>query len=195
MVHRKFNNFITIMVVVFGAYILSALVLPYLYFWWGQQVGFNVPAYAVVSQTKQDVNSYAIPSENRLVLPVIGLNEEILEGYGTATVNNGVWHRPSSSTPPKDGNTVLVGHRFSFSNSVKHPFYYLDKVKVGDSIVVAWEGKIYRYTVSEVKTVPPTEVSVEDNTPDARLTLYTCTPLWTSTNRLVIIAKPEAKNE
>jgi sortase A len=100
----------------------------------------------------------------------------------------GVWHLPYTSTPDKGGNTVLVGHRFTYAGPAV--FYHLDKVQVGDDVTMQWQNKTYTYTVTEVKVVPPTETSVEANTKDPQLTIYTCTPLWTAKNRLVIVAKP-----
>lgn len=83
---------------------------------------------------------------------------------------------------------MLVGHRFTYDgNGV---FYHLDKLKVGDQLAVFWEGKKYQYTVTETKVVPATATEVEDQTQDPQLTLYTCTPLWSAKDRLVVIAKP-----
>ena len=69
------------------------------------------------------------------------LDQPILEGRDTyAVLNHGILRWPASSTPDKGGNTVLIGHRFTYS----HPqgvFYYLDKVKVGDKLSVAWGNK------------------------------------------------------
>ena len=49
---------------------------------------------------------------------------------------------------------------------------------------------MYRYKVESSRTVPDTAIQVEAPTKDARLTLYTCTPLWNPVNRLVVVAKP-----
>ena len=96
---------------------------------------------------------------------------------------------PHTSTPDKGGNTVLVGHRFTYKNP-EGVFYHLDKVQLGDAITLHWQGNAYDYEVAEIKVVPANEISVEDNTAEPQLTIYTCTPLWSVKNRLVIIAKP-----
>ncbi len=54
-----------------------------------------------------------------------------------------------------------------------------------------WQGKQYVYKVASVSVVPPSDGSVEDNTAQAELTLYTCTPLWSPTHRLVVVADLE----
>jgi len=85
---------------------------------------------------------------------------------------------------------VFLAHRFSYTGP-HGAFYYLNKLKVGDEIGVVWNGKAYRYTVISSAEVPPTDTAIEDNTSDARLTLFTCTPLWHPVNRLVVVAELE----
>jgi LPXTG-site transpeptidase (sortase) family protein len=63
----------------------------------------------------------------------------------------------------KVGNTVIAGHRFTYTNP-HGILYYLDKVQVGDDIGVYWDNTRYLYKVSEVKVVEPTAVQIEDNT-------------------------------
>src|SRR5699024_902953 len=95
-----------------------------------------------------------------------------------------------SSTPDKGGNTVLVGHRFSYKDAAV--LYHLDKAKQDDPIVVAWDGKIYTYKVSESKIVKPTDIYVEAPSEDDRLTIYTCHPIWSVKERLVVVANLES---
>lgn len=102
----------------------------------------------------------------------------------------GVWRLPYTSTPDKGGNTVLVGHRFTYTEP-QGVFYFLDKIRVGDAITVYWQGKPYEYVVMSTSVVPPTDLAVEAQTTTPRLTLYTCTPLWTAQNRLIVVAEPK----
>lgn len=187
--HRKINNILTVLVVGLGFYLVLSPVLPSLDFWWRKRTGFDVPAYAESTNTNQTPPE-DIPKDNRLAIPSIGIDEVIIDSNNPNAVDKGVLRQPKTSKPPLGSNTVLIGHRFSYSPSIKFPFYNLDKVALGDSVVVAWEGVVYRYKVTEVKVVEPTEIAIEAPTEDARLTLYTCTPLWTAEKRLVIIAKP-----
>jgi len=129
-----------------------------------------------------------IPQDDRLVIPSIGVDGEINEGRGVDTLQKGIWRRPKTSTPDKGGNTVLVAHRFLYTSGSK-TFYHLDKVKVGDPIAIYWKGKEYRYEVTETKVVLPTALEIEKPTPEPILTLYTCTPLLTGIDRLVVVAK------
>ncbi|HZM63945.1 MAG TPA: sortase, partial [Candidatus Saccharimonadales bacterium] len=55
-------------------------------------------------------------------------------------------------------------------------------------IFLYWEQTKYHYKVQEVFVVKPTAVEVESATDEDVLTLYTCTPLWSGRDRLVIRA-------
>jgi len=131
-----------------------------------------------------------IPKDDRLVIPSIQVDIPIVEGTSSYVLMKGGWRRPQTSTPDKGGNTVIAAHRFLYTSTNGSYFYNLDKVKVGDPIVVYWKGVEYDYEVASSKQVPATAVEIESNTPDPILTLYTCTPLWTAKDRLVIVAKP-----
>lgn len=121
------------------------------------------------------------------------LDTPVLEGPVSQTysiLDKGVWRWPLGSSPDKGGNTILVGHRFTYTTP-KGIFYYMDKVKVGDEIGLVWDNKPYTYKVASVSEVPPTDTDILDQTSDARLTMYTCTPLWNPVHRLVVIAEKE----
>ncbi|MCA9385717.1 class E sortase [Candidatus Dojkabacteria bacterium] len=123
-----------------------------------------------------------------LIIPKIGVSGAVLEGTDASTLDQGFWHRPASSNPSEGGNTVITGHRFLYKDGPK-TFYHLDKLEIGDEIRVLWEGIDYTYEVESIHEVHPRNIAVEDNTQEPILTLYTCTPLWTAENRLVIRAK------
>jgi LPXTG-site transpeptidase (sortase) family protein len=61
---------------------------------------------------------------------------------------------------------------------------------VGQKLALFWEGKEYLYEVTETKVVEATAVEIEAPTKDKQLTIYTCTPIWTAKQRLVVIALP-----
>lgn len=128
-------------------------------------------------------------NKNQLYIPSIRLTQPILEGLSPKTVNLGVWRVPTTSTPEQESNTVLVGHRFSYKDP--SVFYHFDKIEKGDNIYVSWKKKIYVYKVDTIRVVTPKVNEVEAPTKDPRLTLYTCTPLWSTSHRLVIESKLE----
>jgi sortase A len=126
---------------------------------------------------------------NHLVIPRLRLDDPILDNPNPATLDQGIWRRPNTSEPDKGSNTVLSGHRWLYHDPTSAVFYNLDKIKKDDKIVAVWNGKIYVYVVNDIKEVLPTAIEIEDPTNDTRITLYTCTPLWTATHRLVVTAE------
>jgi len=71
----------------------------------------------------------------------------------------------------------------------KDTFFNLDKVDIGDRIHITSDLGEYNYIVLEKKEVEPNDISIIQDTDDYTLTLVTCTPLWTSQKRLVVVAK------
>lgn len=185
--HRKINNILTVIVIGLGSYLLLAPFTPSIDFWVKKRGGFDTPSYAIKTDVKKAVAD--IPSDNRLAIPSIGLDEHVFESTVPDGINKGVYQRPKTSDPSLGSNTVFVGHRFSYFPNIPSPFYNLDKVSLGDEMVVVWKGVIYRYKVKEIKVVEPTEFMVEAPTKESKLTIYTCTPLWSASQRLVIISE------
>lgn len=140
------------------------------------------------------VEQKEIPKDNRLVIPSIGVDIAIVEGKTENALNKGAWRIPGTGKPGVS-NMVLAGHRMSYGFSPdevrsKLSFYHLDKLKEGEYVLIYWQGKEYSYVVTETKIVKPTQLEIEAPTKEHILTLYTCTPIGTSDQRLVKIAKP-----
>lgn len=132
-----------------------------------------------------------MPDENMLRIDSIGILVEIVDGADESALDRGAWRRPDTSTPDMGGNTVITGHRFKYLPPRNLTFYHLDKLEEGDEVIVYWKGIEYDYKVGEIFEVHPDRVDIEENTGDSRLTLYTCTPLWTAAKRLVVVAELE----
>lgn len=192
---RTFNNYLSGVVVVLGLYIIISPLAPNLTFWFrkkadsskGYRYKSNLTKNDAPEDVKHDLDNLPAPPNKRLMIPSMQLDEQVYEGASAAVLSKGVWRRPRTSSPDKGGNTVLVAHRFDYSGPAV--FYHLDVMKTGDKFAVFWDGREYDYQVSEVKIVEPTEISIENNTPEPTLTLYTCTPMWTAKQRLVVVAK------
>jgi len=126
------------------------------------------------------------PTGNRLIIPKIGVNIRIVEGENDRALLRGAWRIPQSSTPDKKGNTVITGHRFRFLPPNNTTFYLLDKMGVGDKFTIIWEDKEYQYQVKETKVVNPDQTEITAPSSQPIITLYTCTPLFTTKQRLVV---------
>lgn len=193
---RIINHVLLVILVILSGYIMFIPFLPEVEAFYNQSVD-NTRGYKYESKlARQDATARnilvdalkPIPQQNTLVIPQIGVDSPIVEGIGPDVLSGGLWRRPHTSTPDKGGNTVITGHRFLYSSGPK-TFYNLDKVKIGDKFFLFWEGKEYDYEVVDVFVVEPDQIEIEDNTDEPLLTLYTCTPLWSATQRLVIRAR------
>ncbi len=142
----------------------------------------------------------------RLVIPSIDLDRKVFPVSWTPIVVNGVtvgkwdtldndvaWHNESAKLG-QVGNTVLNGH----SDIYDRVFQNLEKVEIGDEIIVFSDGQPYHYLVTEKVLVREKGVPFEQRvanaqliapTDDERLTLVTCTGSG-ATHRLIIIARP-----
>lgn len=193
---RIMNHVLLVILVVLAGYIMFIPFVPEVTAMYNKQTdktrGYKYQSALATKEAKRDDISIEslkpIPKENTLVIPQIGVDSVIVEGIGPDSLDRGLWRRPNSSTPDKGGNTVITGHRFLYSSGPK-TFYDLDKIKIGDKFFMYWDQKEYDYEVVDIFTVEPDQVEIEDEAPEPLLTLYTCTPLWTAKQRLVIRAR------
>lgn len=180
-------------IIVINGYIIVAPLWPRLVYWWQDRDPKNATSTTQLTKRLETPPTPAspVPHDNRLIIPTMHLDQPVVEGATERSLMQGPWRRPHSSTPDKGGNTVISGHRFTYANP-RGTFYFLDKLQQGDLIGIYWQGKRYTYHVAETKVVGPHAVHVEAPTDTAQLTLYTCTPLWSPKDRLVVIARLES---
>lgn len=131
----------------------------------------------------------SLPADDRLVIPKIGVDVTIVAGQDERALEKGIWYIPNTSSPDRGGNTVLSGHRFRYLAGPK-TLYLLDQMQIGDIIIVYWKGQEYDYQVVERRIVTPDAVEILDPTPEPQLTIFTCTPVFSTKQRLVLVAKP-----
>ena len=117
-------------------------------------------------------------------IPVIGLNQVVVEGTNTPDLRKGPGHYTGTPLPGQAGNAAIAGHRTTYG----HPFYNLDSVKVGDPIVLTTLQGIFVYDTTKSFVVSPSDTSVVDNVIANQLTLTTCNPRFSATTRLVVQA-------
>lgn len=128
-------------------------------------------------------------SGNRLIIPTIGVHIAVVEGSDESVLYRGAWRRPNSSTPDKGGNTVITGHRFHYIPPNNKTFYNLNKLEIGSKVFIFWNEVEYVYQIYEKFVVEPNQIEIEGPTQENILTLYTCHPLWTADQRLVVRGK------
>jgi sortase A len=94
---------------------------------------------------------------------------------------------------------VIFGHstlpQLFEENNYKTIFANAYQLEVGDEIFVNLDDVHYKYTISDISVVEPTDISVlAQDFSDSYLTLITCTPPGTVWKRLIIKAKLNTLN-
>ncbi|MDQ5972192.1 MAG: sortase [Patescibacteria group bacterium] len=137
----------------------------------------------------------SIPDDtNHVEIAKIGVNTAIVTGNAGA-LEKGAWHRfPERGDPEKGGNFILSAHRFQLGltpegTRSRSPFYKLDKLVVGDEIVVVYNKNRYTYQVTKTYDVPRTAVEIEAPSETAKLTLYSCNIRGEAAGRIVVEAE------
>ena len=115
----------------------------------------------------------------------IGLNKVIVQGTSTTDLRQGPGHYPGTPLPGEIGNAAIAGHRTTYGA----PFYNLDKLAPGDTIEITTVQGAFTYRVTRTLVVSPTDTSVVDNTTTPELTLTTCNPRFSASQRLVVHAE------
>ncbi|RAG86108.1 class E sortase [Streptacidiphilus pinicola] len=148
-----------------------------------------------IDSMARDLTAFAV-----VRIPVLGLVFPVAEGVDKyAVLNHGyIGHYPGTAMPGQQGNFAIAGHR----NTHGEPFRHLDRIGVGDVVIVEVSGWDYVYRVDSV--LPQTEPSdgtvilpepySSDHpsgrygyrTPGKYITLTTCTPAFTSLYRMVV---------
>ena len=117
-------------------------------------------------------------------VPRIGLHSVVVEGVSVPDLRKGPGHVPGSAMPGGAGNVVISGHRTTYGA----PFSRLNELSGGDLIRMITTRGTFDYRVTQQRIVSPTEVSVIAPSSDSRLTLTTCHPKFSASQRLVVIA-------
>ncbi|MFA5842193.1 MAG: class D sortase [Candidatus Gracilibacteria bacterium] len=156
-----------------------------------------------------DLNLAVTPPDNRLIIPKLNKNIPILDTDLAKLANadisvledsfqedlkNGVIHFPGTANPGEIGNVFITGHSSYYlwdEGDYKDVFARLNKLVVGDDIVVYYNQQKYTYKVREKREVKKDDVSILEQGDEKILTLMTCTPVGTNLRRLVIVAEQQ----
>jgi sortase A len=120
-----------------------------------------------------------------LSIPKIGVDRVVIvQGTSTSDLQQGPGHYPGTPLPGEMGNAAIAGHRTTYGA----PFYNLDQLHEGDAIKVTTVQGSFTYDVSTTQIVDPSDVSVVADTTTPELTLTTCNPRFSASQRLVVHA-------
>jgi len=93
-------------------------------------------------------------------------------------------------------NIVIYGHsgRGDYFERTKDPvgaFSQLQKINIGDEIIIKIEGNSYKYKVTKTKIVQPNDLSIINGDGNKQtLTLFTCFPNGNPSKRFVVVGRP-----
>ena len=121
----------------------------------------------------------------RVSIPKINLDLIVVEGTNHKALRLGPGHLDNTPLPGDAGNSVISAHRDTF-------FRHIYELAKGDDIQIRRNGRTYTFQVMGKKIVQPDDLSVIRNTPDTRLTLITCYPIYyigPAPKRLIVTAK------
>lgn len=121
----------------------------------------------------------------RLIIPVLGLDEIVLEGVTERQLRAGPGHLPGSAIPGATGNAIVSAHR-------DRHFYGLDRLTVGDTIITETRHTRTVWRLEKRRVIERHAPALFDS-PAPRLTLTTCWPVrWfgPAPDRLILTAAP-----
>jgi sortase A len=123
-------------------------------------------------------------------IPEIEMDLVVVEGTNTESLKKGPGHYTRTAYPWDDSGSVgIAGHRTTYGA----PFWSLNELREGDTIVLATEYGIFDYRVRRTVIVPPSGILpsgdyVLDQTKSPTLVLTTCNPRFSASQRLVVFA-------
>ena len=123
----------------------------------------------------------------RLQIPAIGLDQFVVQGTAEGDLSKGPGHYIGTPLPGHAGNVAIAGHRTTWGA----PFNRLGDLALGNPIyLTTLAGRVLRYVVARPPTaVSPGDTAVLGNFGDDRLTLTTCNPEYSASQRLVVVAR------
>jgi len=99
-----------------------------------------------------------------LEIPALNLRLNVLYGVSEGVLKQGIGFYPQSGSPDT-GNVCIAGHR----NAYGSPFWHLDKLMPGDSIILYVDNQAYSYEIA-------LDWSIISPTDQPAITLTTCDP-------------------
>jgi sortase A len=99
----------------------------------------------------------------QIKIPKIGVDHVVVEGVGLDQLKRGPGHYQETPLPGQAGNSAIAGHRTTYGA----PFHNVDKLEVGDQIIVqTMQGEfVYEVDIANL-IVKPSQVEVLEDKGD-----------------------------
>jgi sortase A len=119
-------------------------------------------------------------------VPKIGIDQYVVSGTAEDDLAKGPGHYVGTAMPGQAGNVAIAGHRTTHGA----PFNRLAELAPGDPIYLTTvTGQRLTYIVAQTPyPVSPSNTSVLNYFGDNRLTLTTCNPEFSASQRLIVVA-------
>jgi len=117
-----------------------------------------------------------------LEIPKIGINAVVVEGTEEGSLRKGIGHLEETALPGMQDNFAIAGDRVLWGG----PFLNLDDLAPGDAIRLKTTYADFKYKVTSSVIIVPEDTSVLGGRGKDEITLITCDPPWSTSNRLVV---------
>ena len=198
-----------------AAYVLFILIMTIvsLLLIFNKQVGYTITGYTVKNTSKikgeklkptydtsqvkpysaeaaveaaAQAQSKGVRAAGQVSIPSVGINLPVYEGLNNVHLYLGAAEtRPRSDIQPgQEGNYTIASH---YIDSYGLLFEPLPRTKVGDSVYMAFNDKVYEYKVDHVEKITTHDESwLEDKPGEKLMTLYSCVSIYLPDERWVV---------
>lgn len=120
----------------------------------------------------------------RIKIPSIDADYVVVEGTEEADLERGPGHYPDTALPGQRRTVAIAGHRTTYGA----PFNQIDKIEIGDTIVLEMPYGTFTYDVTATRIVDPDQVGIVRDVGHDRLVLTSCHPLYSAAQRYAVFA-------
>jgi len=120
----------------------------------------------------------------RIKLPSIDADYVVVQGTEEADLERGPGHYPDTALPGQRRTVAIAGHRTTYGA----PFNQIDKIEIGDTIVLEMPYGTFTYDVTATRIVDPDQVGIVRDVGHDRLVLTSCHPLYSAAQRYAVFA-------
>jgi len=120
----------------------------------------------------------------RIKIPSIDADYVVVEGTEEADLERGPGHYPDTALPGQRRTVAIAGHRTTYGA----PFNQIDKIEIGDTIVLEMPYGTFTYDVTATRIVDPDQVGIVRDIGHDRLVLTSCHPLYSAAQRYAVFA-------
>lgn len=120
----------------------------------------------------------------RIEIPTIDADYVVIEGTGEADLKRGPGHYPDTALPGQGRAVAIAGHRTTYGA----PLSRIDKIEIGDRIVLEMPYGTFTYEVTDTRIVDPSQTGIVRNVGRERLVLTSCHPPYSAAERYAVFA-------